>query len=77
MQQRYQLADVTRELVAVAMGRMPASLVIRGGRLVNVNTGEIQENVDVAITHGRIALVGDASHTIGADTQVLDAAGRI
>jgi len=77
VKQRYKLAEVTERLVAVAMGREPAQVVIKGGRLVNVNTGEIQPDMDVAITHGRIAYVGpDASHTIGADTQIIDAAGR-
>ena len=65
LQQRYQLAQVTEQLVAVAMGRQPAEVVIKNGRLVNVLTGEIQNGIDVAITHGRIAYVGeDASHTI-------------
>lgn len=74
MQQRYQLAQVTEQLVAVAMGRQPAEVVIKNGRLVNVLTGEIQNGIDVAITHGRIAYVGeDASHTIGEATQVIDA----
>jgi len=72
--QRYQLAQVTEHLVAVAMGREPADVVIKNGRLVNVLTGEIQNGIDVAITHGRIAYVGeDASHAIGETTQVIDA----
>ncbi len=49
-----------RTLVNVAIGRAPADLVIENGRLVNVNTGEIEEGVDVTIKNGRIALVGDA-----------------
>lgn len=77
MQQRYELAQVTQHLVAVAMGRAAAEVVIRNGRLVNVLTGEIQNGIDVAITHGRIAYVGkDASHTIGETTQVIDATDR-
>jgi adenine deaminase len=76
LQKRYQLAEVTQQLVAVAMGRRPADLVISGGRLVNVNTGEIQEGVDVAIVAGRIALVGDARHTIGEQTRMIDASGK-
>lgn len=75
MGKRYRLAEVTEELVAVAQGRKPAQIVIQGGKLVNVNTGEIIDHIDVAITHGRIALVGDASHTIGEKTQVIDARG--
>ncbi|MGI6357097.1 MAG: adenine deaminase [Bacillota bacterium] len=76
MQPRYLLHEVTEQLTAVAMGRQPAQLVITDARLVNVNTGEIQDGVGVAITHGRIALVGDVSHTIGEQTEVIAAAER-
>lgn len=75
MKKRYSLAEVTQDLVAVAMGRKPADLVLKGGKLVNVNTGEILSGVDVAITKGRIALVGDVAHTIGENTQVIDCQG--
>lgn len=73
MNKRYELHEVTKTLTDVAQGRVPAELVIKNGKLVNVNTKEIIPNVDVAITHGRIALVGDASHTIGEHTKVIDA----
>lgn len=75
MNKRYKLSEVTKELVAVAQGIKKAETVIKNGNLINVNTGEILENIDVAITHGRIALVGDAEHTIGENTQVIDANG--
>ncbi len=75
MNKRFSLQEVTKDLVAVAKGAKPAQMVIKGGKLINVNTGEIIPNVDIAITHGRIALVGDASHTIGPDTEVIDAQG--
>ncbi|WZL74327.1 adenine deaminase [Clostridiaceae bacterium 35-E11] len=75
MNKRYALAEITQELVAVAQGRKPAEILIQGGKLVNVNTGEIIPNIDVAITHGRIALVGNAAHTIGENTKVIDAKG--
>jgi adenine deaminase len=73
MNKRYALSEVTQRLTAVAMGRESAEVVIKGGKLVNVNTCEIISKTDVAITHGRIALVGDASHTIGEETQIIDA----
>lgn len=44
-------------LIEVAAGREPADLVIRGGRLVNVLSGAIEE-VDLAICAGLIASVG-------------------
>jgi adenine deaminase len=66
-----------RQLVDVAMGRQPADLVVRDGRWVCVQSGEIIEHTDVAIRAGRIAYVGeDASHTIGEPTQIIEAAGR-
>jgi adenine deaminase len=74
--QRKELGEVTRTLVNAAMGREKADLVIRGGRLVNVHTAEILEEVDVAIKAGRVILVGRAEHAIGEETQILDATGH-
>lgn len=75
MNKYYRLAEMTEKLVAVAQGREKADVVIKNGRLINVNTGEIMDNMDISITHGRIALVGDATHTIGSNTQIIDAKG--
>ena len=70
-------SEAAPHLVDVAMGRRPADAVIRNGRWVNVYSGEIIANTDIAIAAGRIAYVGpDASHAIGAETEVIDAAGR-
>ena len=69
------LWECSRELAAVAAGTLPAETVITGAKLVNVCTHEIQENTDVAIHSGRIALVGDAKHCIGEGTRVIDAQG--
>ena len=70
-------AQLTRTLVDVAMGRLPADLVIRDGQWVSVQTGEIIPHSDIAVKDGRIAYVGsDAAHTIGPDTQIVEAAGR-
>ena len=57
------------------MGREPADLLITGGRLVNVHTREVLDGVDVAVKHGRVAMFGDAAHTRGPDTEVIDAEG--
>ncbi|MBI5294109.1 MAG: adenine deaminase [Chloroflexi bacterium] len=68
---------LTRALVDVAMGRVPADLVIRQGQWVSVQSGEIIPNTDVAVKDGHIAFVGsDARHTIGKGTQVIEARGR-
>ncbi|HNO30233.1 MAG TPA: adenine deaminase [Anaerolineales bacterium] len=68
---------LTTALVDVAMGRTPADLVIRGGKWVSVQSGEIIPNTDVAVVQGHIAYVGpDASHAIGRKTKVVEAKGR-
>jgi adenine deaminase len=69
------LSSLTRTLSDVCMGRTPADLLITGGRLVNVHTREILDGVEVAVKEGRVAMFGDAAHTRGPETEVLDAAG--
>ncbi|MBQ8585393.1 MAG: adenine deaminase [Butyricicoccus sp.] len=70
------LWEVSRTLSLVAGGSVKADIVITNAKLVNVCTHEILENTSVAIAKGRIALVGDAAHCIGPDTEVIDAAGQ-
>ncbi len=68
---------LTQSLIDVAMGRTHAELVIKNGKWVSVQSGEIIPNTDIAIINGRIAYVGrDASHTIGKKTKVIDANGK-
>ncbi|MBM3274095.1 MAG: adenine deaminase, partial [Candidatus Sericytochromatia bacterium] len=58
-----------RRLIEVARGTQPADLLIRGGRLVNVLTGETYD-ADVAVADGRIAGVGpgyEAREVVAAD----------
>ena len=66
-----------RELKAidVAMGRQPADLFIRGGRLVNVLTREIYP-ADVAVAGTRIAAVGNVDYAVGPETVVIDASSK-
>jgi adenine deaminase len=72
---RPRLSALTRTLADVAMGRVPADLVITGGRLVDVHTREVLDGVEVAVKSGRIAMFGDAGHARGPATRVLDAEG--
>jgi len=58
-------------LLAVARGERPAEVVLRGGRLVNVFTGEI-DRCDVAVAGGRIAALG---HPL-AGAEVVELDGR-
>ncbi|HHW17462.1 MAG TPA: adenine deaminase [Firmicutes bacterium] len=68
-------AALRRKLISVALGKSPADLVLQGGRLVNVYTGEVEEPVDIAISGERIALVGDATGCIGPMTHVVNVKG--
>ncbi|MFY0735989.1 MULTISPECIES: adenine deaminase [Aurantimonas] len=68
---------VAPQLVDVAMGRTHADLVVRNARWVNVHSGEIIPQTDVAVAAGRFAYCGpDAGYMIGPDTEVVEAAGR-
>jgi adenine deaminase len=73
---RSRLYEMTKILVNVALGRIKADLVIKNGALVNVNSGEILEGMDVAVKGDRIALIGKADHCIGSDTVVYDSGGK-
>lgn len=69
--------ECAAQLVDVAMGRLAADTVIKGGCWVNVYSGEIIDGIDIAIVSGRIAYVGpDATHAVGDDTKIIDANGR-
>src|SRR5699024_9861614 len=71
-----QLPEVSQMLIQVAMGEKPADLVLKQGTLVNVITGELNEGIDVAIVKNRIAYVGQADHTIGSETKVIELNGK-
>ncbi|HEX7557349.1 MAG TPA: adenine deaminase C-terminal domain-containing protein, partial [Leptolinea sp.] len=74
---RNALFEVTRDMTAVAMGFLPADLIIKNGKLINVNTAQVQPGIDIAIKHGFIALVGNADHVlVDENTKVIDAKGR-
>jgi adenine deaminase len=65
-------------LVRVAAGESPADLVVRGGVLANVYTGELLDNWGVAVAGDRIALIGpEADACIGPDTTVIEAQGKV
>lgn len=65
-------------LARVALGEEKADLAIIGGDLVNVYTGELLPGWSVATKGDKIAYVGpDAGHTVGPETQVIDAKGKI
>jgi adenine deaminase len=70
-------SGISKSLVDVAMGRASADLVIRNGRWVCVQSGEIIPNTDIAIKGDRIAYVGESAvHSIANQTKVIDANGK-
>jgi adenine deaminase len=69
--------QLTRSLVAVAMGREPADLVILNGRWVSVQSGEIIPGTGLAIKGEHFAYVGpEPDACIGEGTRVIDAGNR-
>jgi adenine deaminase len=70
--------DSRARLLQVATGQLPADLVVRGGRLANVYTGELLDGWGVAVAGSRVALTGpDADACIGSDTVVIEAHGQV
>jgi adenine deaminase len=70
-------SQLTADLSAVAMGRKPADMVIRNGRWVCVQTGEILPGHSIAVYGDRIAFIGtNADHAIGERTVVIEADDR-
>ncbi|WP_312279770.1 adenine deaminase [Oscillibacter sp.] len=63
------------ELIQVALGKKPADIVIKNGRLVNVVTHEVYET-EIAVAKGKIASIGPVpAGAVGPDTQIIDAKG--
>nr|WP_035486748.1 adenine deaminase C-terminal domain-containing protein [Alicyclobacillus contaminans] len=65
-------AAVRRDLVEVARGERAPTLWVRGGRVVNVYSGEILP-ADVAVYKDRIAYVGQRPRKLDEQTVVVDA----
>ena len=64
------------KLIRGALGELKADLIVTGGKLINVYSGEILERMEVAVLDGRVCYVGpSAKHTRGATTEILDASG--
>jgi len=70
------LWECTEKLSKVAIGREKADLVIKNAKLVNVCTKEIIEDIDVAVSEGRVARIGSSEGVIGEKTVVIDALGK-
>jgi adenine deaminase len=60
------------ELYDLVEGKSKATLIIKGGKVLNVYTEEVIENADIAIYNDKIVKVGDCSSLLGKETKVLD-----
>lgn len=69
------MAVERQALVEVALGRIPADVVIKGGTVVDVCTRRLLPDTDVAVHGSRIALVGEVDHAIGPETMIVYAEG--
>ena len=68
--------DALARLVGGAMGEIKADLIITGGRVINVYSGEILDGMEIAVLDGRICYVGPSAwHTKGIATEIRDALG--
>jgi adenine deaminase len=63
-------------LIKVAQGKEPADLVLQGGKVLNVYSGEILEQ-DVVVKGTRIAYVGDPRQLNCPPRQVMDVSGLL
>ncbi len=72
----FRTVDETRALMAVARGEVPADLLITGGTVMNVYSGELYP-ATVAVAGNRIAYVGDRPLQAGPSTTLVDARGRV
>src|ERR1041384_5131014 len=65
-----------QRLMRGALGEINADLIVTGGKLVNVYSGEILDGMEIAVLDGRVGHVGPgAAHARGDDTEFLDASG--
>ena len=65
-----------RRLIQGSMGEVKADLIVTGGKLVNVYSGEILDGMQIAVLDGRICYVGpSAAYARGEATKILDVGG--
>src|SRR5258707_6239899 len=65
-----------QRIIRAAMGELKADLIITGGKLINVYSGEVLKGIEIAILDGRVCYVGrSAKHEHGGATEILDIAG--
>ncbi|MDR7419148.1 MAG: adenine deaminase C-terminal domain-containing protein [Armatimonadota bacterium] len=76
MKRTFRTLDETRVLLAVARGEAPPDLLVTGGEILNVYSGEVLRG-SVAVAAGRIAYAGPRAVQPGPGTTLVDARGRV
>jgi adenine deaminase len=70
-------ADGVAGQVRAALGREPVDLVIRGARLVNVFTEQVESPGALAVARGRVVSLGpELPGWLGQDTKIIEADGQ-
>jgi adenine deaminase len=63
-----------RRLMQGALGEIKADLIVTGGKLINVYSGEFLDGMEIGVLDGRICYVGSsAAHARGDATEIVDA----
>ncbi|MBI3997434.1 MAG: adenine deaminase [Armatimonadetes bacterium] len=76
MKRTFRTLEEVRALMTVGRGQAAPDLLIVGGTILNVYSGELHPGT-IAVAGGRIAYVRDRALTAGPQTTVIDARGRI
>ena len=72
-----QTKEELRRLIQTAVGEVKSDLIVTGGKIINVYSGEILSGLEIAVAEGRICYVGpSAAHTCGSETEFVDARGQ-
>jgi adenine deaminase len=74
-QEARQFIAERQHLVGVALGQLPADLVIKETNVLNTYSGELMPSTDISVARGHIARIGSCDDVIGPDTEVIDATG--
>lgn len=70
-----QTVNNLKKLIRAGRGIIPATVVIKGGNLVNVMSSEIYQ-ADVAIYEDTVVAIGNVDDYVGKDTLIVDAKGK-
>lgn len=65
-----------RGMIQAAVGKIKSDLIVTGGKVINVYSGEILTGLEIAIAKGKFCYIGpSAAHARGSETRIIDAGG--